>query len=67
MAVGRLRLTAVIPIVCSLVAFALLIVLVTAGTKPGRNSGYYLISVGCFLLLPQRLASAKYDVAMGDI
>ncbi|KAK7923060.1 hypothetical protein PG985_007131 [Apiospora marii] len=45
MAVGRLRLSAVIPIVCSMVSFALLIVLVTAGTKPGRNSGYYLLSL----------------------
>ncbi|KAK8114097.1 hypothetical protein PG999_006166 [Apiospora kogelbergensis] len=46
MAVGRrLRLSAIIPVICSTVAFALLIVLVTAGTKPGRNSGYYLLSL----------------------
>ncbi|KAK8089976.1 hypothetical protein PG997_004937 [Apiospora hydei] len=45
MAVGRLRLSAVIPIICSAVAFVLLIVLVTAGTKPGTNSGYYLLKL----------------------
>ncbi|KAK8048675.1 hypothetical protein PG994_010405 [Apiospora phragmitis] len=43
MAIGRLRFTAVIPFVCSTVAFVLLLILVTAGTKPGRGSGYYLL------------------------
>ncbi|KAK8042147.1 sur7 protein [Apiospora rasikravindrae] len=45
MSVGRLRLSAVVPIVCSAVAFVLLIILVTAGTRPGRNSGYYLLKL----------------------
>lgn len=67
MAVGRLRLSAVIPFVCSVVSFALLIVLVTAGTKPGRGSGYYLLTVGCFLLHPEGLLAGDNDVTTGDI